>query len=260
MNALDIFVGLLRRGIGPCTNSRASFVVSPVYNSSLSPRRVSLIGATHDTKIHFLTAIIQRKHCATICNFRIVAMKFPEWFYCRHTCINTAYWGGSPSKWLLPLITYALSPTILPLLETFFELLFWNNFQYSCQRFPASLQYPEIFLHYKADFWFLGQKLLHKDRLVRWSIVMVGYPIVGSKFRPFSTHVTVPLSKFACIAIVLILKRLSECISFPTFSTFSSVLWDIGRLLFSLTFTFLRPSLNRLYHTKTFEFCTASSP
>jgi len=30
---------------------------------------------------------------------RGVAMKFPEWFYCKlHTCILTAYWEGSPSK------------------------------------------------------------------------------------------------------------------------------------------------------------------
>jgi len=28
-----------------------------------------------------------------------MAMKFPEWFYCIYTCILTAYWGGSPSKY-----------------------------------------------------------------------------------------------------------------------------------------------------------------
>jgi hypothetical protein len=35
---------------------------------------------------------------------------------------------------------------------------------------------------------FLGQKLLDRERLVSWSIVMVENPIVGPKFRPFYTH------------------------------------------------------------------------
>jgi len=30
---------------------------------------------------------------------------------------------------ILPLISYAISPTMLPLLETFFEHLLWNSFQ-----------------------------------------------------------------------------------------------------------------------------------
>jgi hypothetical protein len=36
----------------------------------------------------------------------------------------------------------------------------------------------------------LGRKLLDRGRLVTWSIVMVENPIIGSKFRPFSTHGT----------------------------------------------------------------------
>jgi hypothetical protein len=35
---------------------------------------------------------------------------------------------------------------------------------------------------------FLGHKLLERERLVSWSIVIVKNPIVGPKFRPFSTH------------------------------------------------------------------------
>jgi len=27
-----------------------------------------------------------------------VTMKFPKWFYCKHTCILTAHWQESPSK------------------------------------------------------------------------------------------------------------------------------------------------------------------
>jgi hypothetical protein len=34
----------------------------------------------------------------------------------------------------------------------------------------------------------LDQKLLDRERLVSGSIVMVENPIVGPKFRPFSTH------------------------------------------------------------------------
>jgi hypothetical protein len=32
-----------------------------------------------------------------------VAMKSPEWYYCNHTHILTAYWRGSPSKYTTPL-------------------------------------------------------------------------------------------------------------------------------------------------------------
>jgi hypothetical protein len=35
---------------------------------------------------------------------------------------------------------------------------------------------------------FLGQKLLDRECLMSWSIVMVENPIVGPKFRPFSVH------------------------------------------------------------------------
>jgi hypothetical protein len=35
---------------------------------------------------------------------------------------------------------------------------------------------------------FLGQKLLDREYLVSWKIVMVENPIAGLKFRPFSTH------------------------------------------------------------------------
>jgi hypothetical protein len=45
--------------------------------------------------------------CMYVCNYmcthaclnaRCMAMKFPE-FYCSHTCVFTAYWEGSPSKY-----------------------------------------------------------------------------------------------------------------------------------------------------------------
>jgi hypothetical protein len=31
----------------------------------------------------------------------------------------------------------------------------------------------------------VGQKLLHRERLVSWSIVMMENPILGPEFRPF---------------------------------------------------------------------------
>jgi hypothetical protein len=37
--------------------------------------------------------------CYYYSQIRDVAMKFPEWFNCKHTCILTAYWEGSPSNY-----------------------------------------------------------------------------------------------------------------------------------------------------------------
>jgi hypothetical protein len=107
--------------------------------------------------------------------------------------------------------TYTLIPTMLPLLETFLEYLLWTSSQ--CRRhifWVSSISWkPRPF---KADyfFWkhpevirskirvimcvlhfgnrFLGQKLLDRERLVSYNIVMVENSIVGTNFRPFSTH------------------------------------------------------------------------
>jgi hypothetical protein len=46
---------------------------------------------------------------------------------------------------------------------------------------------------------FLGQKLLDRELLVSWNIVMVENPIVGTKLRPFfysQLHVTSSVIKF----------------------------------------------------------------
>jgi hypothetical protein len=60
---------------------------------------------------------------------RGVVMKFPEWFYCKRTfsVLRRVTFEA------LPLRSCALSPTMLPLLETFLELLLWNTFQ--CHHF-----------------------------------------------------------------------------------------------------------------------------
>jgi hypothetical protein len=50
---------------------------------------------------------------------------------------------------------------------------------------------------------FLGHKLLDRELLVSWSIVMVENPIVGPNFRPFSTYsFTIQLQYLHIISLV----------------------------------------------------------
>jgi len=112
----------------------------------------------------------------------------------------------------LPLSSCALSPTMLPQLKKVLELMLWNNFQ--CLRhifFFGCLQYPEIFVPLKQTLFLetarshsepyqgigwvfhfssriLGQKLLDRSSLMSWGLVIVENPVVGLKFRHFSTH------------------------------------------------------------------------
>jgi hypothetical protein len=58
---------------------------------------------------------------------------------------------------------------------------------------------------------------------------MVENPTVGSKFRPFSTHVTVSLPKFSCTATALILNvylNATESTLFQHFRRFCKSLDD----------------------------------
>jgi hypothetical protein len=51
---------------------------------------------------------------------------------------------------VLPFSSYALSPTMLPLLETFLELLLWNSFH--CRHhIPGSFQCPKIFIRLRQS-------------------------------------------------------------------------------------------------------------
>jgi hypothetical protein len=59
---------------------------------------------------------------------RGAALKFLEWFCCSHTYIFTAYWEGSPSMYSHLAAMHLAQRCYLPLLETGFELLVWNNF------------------------------------------------------------------------------------------------------------------------------------
>jgi hypothetical protein len=60
-------------------------------------------------------------------------MKLPEWFY----------WTFE----VLPLSSYAINPKMLPLLETFLELLLWNIFQ--CHRHFCF--FPNVFSVLKSS-------------------------------------------------------------------------------------------------------------
>jgi hypothetical protein len=103
---------------------------------------------------------------------------------------------------------------MLPLLETLSELLLWNIFQCRRRSFFGGEGSVNILksssLLGRLHFWkqpevirnqikgigrvfhfsnrFLSQKLRDTERLVSWSIVIVGNPIAGPKFRPFPTH------------------------------------------------------------------------
>jgi len=52
---------------------------------------------------------------------------------------------------------------------------------------------------------------------------MVENPIVMPRFKPFSTHVTLSLSKISFTVMALILKLLLECTRFRTFLTPRSI-------------------------------------
>jgi hypothetical protein len=74
---------------------------------------------------------------------RAATTKFPEWFYCKHTCIPTAYWEGLPSKYS-PWAAIHITQRRCHCLKHF-----WNSF---CGRastivtFFVCLQCPEIFI------------------------------------------------------------------------------------------------------------------
>jgi hypothetical protein len=133
-----------------------------------------------------------------------VAMKFPKWYYCKpHTCLLTAYWGVTFE--VLTLSSYELSPTMLPLLETFWNCCCGTAFSAVITFYFECLQYPEIFIRLRQPLlletsrsepnrgieWvfhfsngFLGQKLHDRERPVSWSTVMMENPITGPKFGP----------------------------------------------------------------------------
>jgi len=136
------------------------------------------------------------------------AMKFPEWFYYKHSCIFIAYRRGAPSKYS-PWAAMNLVHWRYQCWKHFLELLLWNRSQ--CHHHIFWISSTSWNLHpFKTDFNFgnnqkpFGAKAGKSGRcsislsdfwtktawkcLVSWSIVMVENPMVGPKFRPLSTH------------------------------------------------------------------------
>jgi hypothetical protein len=95
-------------------------------------------------------------------------------------------------------------------IETIFGTPVVEQLSVLMSHFFGCLQYPEIFVTLRQALlletedvrsqirgigWvvhfsnrFFDQKQLDRERLVSWSTVMVENPIVGAKFRPFSTY------------------------------------------------------------------------
>jgi hypothetical protein len=85
---------------------------------------------------------------------------------------------------VLPLSSYALSPTMMPLLETFLKLLLWNSFQ--CHRhgvFSIWLQYPEIIVLSRQTL-FLEKAMCH----VSSPVIIFDRRVVCQLTRKFGTH------------------------------------------------------------------------
>jgi hypothetical protein len=111
-----------------------------------------------------------------------------------------------------------LSSTMLPLLETFWELLLWNSFQCNCQNIfycqsvswncrtlRADLIFGDNYKSFGAKLWEQGGCSIPVldfwdiKRLVSWSTVMLGNPNVGPNFRTF-----ISLHYFHIISLVWI--------------------------------------------------------
>jgi len=216
--------------------------------------------------------------------YRIVgsaAMTFPEWFLLQAYLYAYSLLRGVIFE-VLPLHSCALSSTMLPLLETFLEFLLWNSFQWHRHIFcMSSVSWN---LHpFKADFsletsesrvsspviifdrilllnWFERSAHTSTRRCFCSSVNSRGAAFTETfLMTKFSSATCLAVCKFSYTAMGLILKRPSECVRFRTFSTFPSVLRDLGRLLSSSS-TFFRPSLSRLYHSETPDFFIAFPP
>jgi hypothetical protein len=106
---------------------------------------------------------------------------------------------------VLSLNSYALKPTILPLLEIDLEILLCNRYHCHRQLFMSSISrnvrpFKEDFILQNSQKSFgdkameyfsnriLDQKMLEREHLVSWNIVMVDNRIVGPKFGSISMH------------------------------------------------------------------------
>jgi hypothetical protein len=138
-------------------------------------------------------------------------MKFQEWLYRKpHICTLTTFWDRSPSKYS-PWAAMHLAQRCCHCWKYFWNSCCGITFSAIVTFYWMSSVSWNLYL-FRADFIFenshksfeiksgeqggcsisvidfLGQKLLDRERLVSWSIVMVENPIFEPKFRHFSTH------------------------------------------------------------------------
>jgi hypothetical protein len=74
---------------------------------------------------------------------------------------------------VLSLSTYALRPTMLPLLETFLELLLWNSFQFR-RHISYMSSASQNFRPFKVDFvWKQPEVIRRQVRVIGWVFISV---------------------------------------------------------------------------------------
>jgi hypothetical protein len=93
----------------------------------------------------------------------LVSLKLPEWFYCKpHTCILTAYWEGSPSKYS-PWAAIYLAQRCCHCWKHFGTPVV-EQLSVPSSHFFGYLQHPEILVPFKADFIFGNSKKSFRDK------------------------------------------------------------------------------------------------
>jgi hypothetical protein len=200
-----------------------------------------------------------------------VAMKFPEWFYCKHTCILTErdHFQSTPLEQLHTLPNNAatvgnicvnscygtaFSAIVTPFSFSFIilkSLPLWSRLYVWKQPEVVQSQNRGIVWVFYFSSQLLGQKLLDREHFVSWSFVMVENPILTK-----SSSLIYCLSKFSCTAIVLIFKRLSapDTSLFQHFHQLSEIL---DNHFFHLPCSH-KPFLTSLCHSETLDFSPIS--
>jgi hypothetical protein len=84
-----------------------------------------------------MSLLVSRNSKSTKCGYEVPGMILLQTYLYTYNLLRGVTFE------VLPLSSYVLSPTILSLLETFLELLFWNSFQCHHHIFFGCLQCPE---------------------------------------------------------------------------------------------------------------------
>jgi len=100
-------------------------------------------------------------------NIQGMAMKFLEQFYCKNTCMLTAYWVRSPSKYSLWAALY-LAKQCCHCWKHFLELLLWNSF-WCCHHISWMSSISWNLNPCKADFIFGNSQKSFRVKSGEWS-------------------------------------------------------------------------------------------